>query len=68
VGAGLEYAFSPFVTAGVEYNFVRVNIADRDQSVSAGFVTPETATGAHVDIQTVWARLNVRLAPLMRSY
>jgi outer membrane immunogenic protein len=68
VGGGIEYAFSPFVTAGVEYNFVRVNIADRDQSVSPGFVTPETVTGAHADIQTVWARLNVRLAPLMRSY
>src|SRR5262245_2073491 len=68
VGAGIEYAFGPFVTAGVEYNFVRVNITDRDQFVSPGFVTPETVTGAHADIQTVWARLNVRLAPLMRSY
>jgi outer membrane immunogenic protein len=68
VGGGIEYAFSPFVTAGVEYNFARINIADRDQSVSPGFVAPETVTGAHADIQTVWARLNVRLAPLMRSY
>jgi opacity protein-like surface antigen len=68
VGGGIEYAFSPFVTAGVEYNFARINLADRDQSVSQGFVAPETVNGAHADIQTVWARLNVRLAPLIRSY
>jgi len=68
VGGGIEYAFSPYVSAGVEYNFVRINGRDRDQIVSPGFVPLETATSAHADIQTVWARLNLRFAPLIRSY
>jgi outer membrane immunogenic protein len=68
VGGGVEYAFNSYVSAGLEYNFVRLNIGDRDQSVSPGFVTPETVTGANADIQTVWARLNFRFAPLIRSY
>src|SRR5262245_24033220 len=68
VGAGVEYAFNPYVSAALEYNFVRLDIGDRDQSVSPGFATPETVTGANADIQTVWARLNFRLAPLIRSY
>jgi outer membrane immunogenic protein len=68
VGAGLEYAFNPYVSAGVEYNFARLNVGDRNQAVSPGFVTPETVTSAHADIQTVWARLNVRFAPFVGKY
>jgi len=68
VGAGIEYAFNPYVSAGVEYNFARLNIGDRNQAVNAGFVTPETVTSAHADIQTVWARLNVRFAPFVGKY
>jgi len=54
VGGGIEYALNPYVGTGIEYNFVRINIGDRDQCVSPGFVTPETVTGAPTDIQTVW--------------
>jgi outer membrane immunogenic protein len=68
VGGGVEYAFNRFVSAGIEYNFVRLNIADRDQSVNSGFVTPETVTAAHADIQTVWARVTFRPASLIGSY
>ena len=68
VGGGIEYVLNSYVSAGVEYNFVRVNIADRDQFVSPGFVTPETVKSAHADIQTVWARLNFRFAPLIGTY
>jgi len=68
VGAGIEYAFNPYVSAGVEYNFARLNIGDRNQAVTPGFVTPETVTSAHADIQTVWARLNVRFAPFVGKY
>ena len=64
VRGGIEYAFNPFAAAGVEYNLAHINITDRDQSVSPNFVTPETLTGENADIQTVWAPLNVRLAPL----
>lgn len=68
VGGGIEYAFNPYVSAGVEYNFARINVGDRNQAVTAGFVAPETVTNAHADIQTVWARLNVRFAPLVGKY
>ena len=68
VGAGVEYAFNPYMSAGVEYNFARLNIGDRNQAVTPGFVTPETVTSAHADIQTVWARLNVRFAPFVGKY
>jgi outer membrane immunogenic protein len=68
VGGGIEYALSPYVSAGVEYNFSRLNVGDRNQAVTAGFVVPETVTNAHADIQTVWARLNVRFAPLVGKY
>jgi outer membrane immunogenic protein len=68
VGGGIEYAFNPYISAGIEYNFVRINIGDRNQSVTPGFVTPETVTIARADIQTVWARLNVRFASLVGKY
>lgn len=68
VGGGIEYAFNPYISVGLEYNFARINIGDRNQSVTSGFVTPETVTSAHADIQTVWARLNARFAPLIGKY
>jgi outer membrane immunogenic protein len=68
VGGGFEYTLNPFVSEGVEYNFARINIADRNQSVSSGVVTPQTVTTAHADIQTVWARVTFGPAPLIRSY
>jgi outer membrane immunogenic protein len=68
LGGGFEYAFNPYVSAGVEYNFARINVGDRNQAVSPGFVTPETVTNAHADIQTVLARLNFRFAPFAGKY
>jgi outer membrane immunogenic protein len=68
VGGGVEYGFTPYISLGVEYNFARINIGDRNQSVSPGFLTPETVTAAHVDISTVWARLNFRFAPFVGKY
>lgn len=68
VGGGIEYAFNPYVSAGIEYNFARINVGDRNQAVTPGFVAPETVTNAHADIQTVWARLNFRLSPLVGKY
>ena len=63
VGGGFEYGFTPYISAGIEYNFARINIGDRNQIVSASFSTPETVTSAHADIQTVMARLNFKLFP-----
>ena len=62
VGGGFEYGFTPYLSAGVEYSFTRINIGDRSQSVSPGFIAPETVTGAHSGIQTLMARLNFRFA------
>jgi hypothetical protein len=44
------------------------DVGDRNQAVTAGFVTPETVTSAPSDIQTVWARVNVRLSPFIGKY
>jgi outer membrane immunogenic protein len=63
VGGGFEYGFTPYISAGIEYDFTRINIGDRNQIVSTGFSAPETVTGAHADIQTVMARLNFKLFP-----
>jgi hypothetical protein len=63
VGGGLEYGFTPYLSAGIEYNFTRINIGDRNQTVSPGLIAPETVTGAHSGIQTLMARLNFRFAP-----
>ena len=67
MGGGLEYGFTPYLSAGIEYNFTRINIGDRNQTVSPGFIAPETVTGAHSAIQTLMARLNFRFAPFRRG-
>jgi hypothetical protein len=63
VGGGFEYGFNPYISAGIEYDFSRINIGDRNQIVTPGFNVPETVTSAHADIQTVMARLNFKLFP-----
>ena len=68
VRGGIDYAFNPFASTGVEYNLARINIAERDQSVSPSFVTPETLTGENADIQTVWAPLNNQARSTYRSH
>jgi outer membrane immunogenic protein len=60
-GAGFEYALSNCVTAGVEYDFVRLDVDDRNQFVFPGFVAPETVTNAHSDVQSVVGRLNFKV-------
>lgn len=61
-GAGFEYGLSPNITAGVEYNFARIGIGDRNPAVTPGF-SPATVISAHADIHTVWARLNFKFVP-----
>jgi hypothetical protein len=63
VGGGFEYGFNPYISVGIEYDFSRINIGDRDQIVFSGFSAPENLTSAHADIQTVMARLNLKLFP-----
>ena len=70
VGAGFEYAFTQNISFGLEYNFVQLNINDRNQLVTAGFATPQTVTDASADIHTLWARLNFRFGggPIVARY
>jgi outer membrane immunogenic protein len=68
VGGGFEYGFTPYISAGIEYDFSRINIGDRNQIVSNGFSAPETVTSAHADFQTVMARLNFQLFPFGAEY
>ena len=60
-GAGFEYALSDCITAGIEYDFVRLDVGDRNQFVFPGFIAPETVTNAHVDVQSVVGRLNFKV-------
>lgn len=64
VGGGLEYGLTRCISVGLEYDYVRIDVADRNQHVSVGYLTPETVSGAHSDGSTVWARLNLRLDSL----
>jgi outer membrane immunogenic protein len=63
VGAGLEYAFTQYISFGLEYNFVHLFIDDRTQAVTPGFAVPQTVTDASADLHMVWARLNFRFNP-----
>jgi outer membrane immunogenic protein len=62
VGTGLEYAISPNVILGVEYNFVRLNIDDRTGTDSLGCVANNCfIADIDSDIHSVMARLSFKL-------
>lgn len=63
-GGGLEYGLTRCISVGLEYDYVRIDIANRNQHVSVGYLTPETVSDAHSDGSTVWARVNLRLDSL----
>jgi outer membrane immunogenic protein len=60
-GLGLEYAVRPHIILGVEYDYMRIESATRDQL--PGSVPPTQVTDAGVDIQMLVARLSVKLGP-----
>jgi outer membrane immunogenic protein len=62
VGAGIEYGFTPNISGGIEYDFARINIGNRNQTVAPAFIAPETVSTAQADIQTLLARVNFRFA------
>jgi outer membrane immunogenic protein len=66
VGTGFEYAVTPHVRLGAEYNFTRLDISDRNQFVFPGFAVPETVTNASSDIHTITGRINFSFAPFWR--
>jgi len=61
VGAGVEYGFTQYISAGIEYDFARIDIGNHNQIVAPSFFAPATVTAAHSDIQAVMARLNFKL-------
>lgn len=63
LGAGWEYAFWQNVSLALEYDYVRLNIGDRNQTVFPGFVSPETVTSARADIHAITGRLNFKFGP-----
>jgi outer membrane immunogenic protein len=60
VGFGTEYALTRNIIVGLEYDFVRLDIGDRNQFVFTGFISPETVSNAHADIQAVMARVSYK--------
>ena len=60
LGAGLEYGLTSTIMLGIQYDYVRLDIGDRSQSVSPGFATPQTVTEASADIHSVTARLSLK--------
>lgn len=60
LGAGLEYGLTSNIMLGVQYDYVRLDIGDRTQAVSPGFLTPQTVTQASADIHSVTARLSLK--------
>jgi len=63
LGAGVEYQLSRAVSFGLEYNYVHIDIANRNQKVDTadGYASPETVTAAKADASTVWLRVNFKL-------
>ena len=60
LGTGLEYGLTSTIMLGIQYDYVRLDIGDRTQSVTAGFATPQTVTEASADIHSVTARLSLK--------
>ena len=58
-GLGMDYGLTPFVTIGVEYNYVHLNVDGRDQ-VPFGGALASQVSDAGIDIQTVMSRLNFK--------
>ena len=60
LGTGLEYGLTSTIKLGIQYDYVRLDIGDRTQNVTAGFLTPQTVTEASADIHSVTARLSLK--------
>jgi outer membrane immunogenic protein len=60
VGVGAAYAIWNNVILGIQYDFVRINIGDRIDTLAPGFVGTDTVTNAKSDIQQVTARLSFK--------
>lgn len=60
LGMGVDYAVAPNILLGVQYDYVRLNMDARSQTVFAGFTSPQTVSEASSDIHSVTARLSFK--------
>jgi outer membrane immunogenic protein len=62
-GMGIDYAILPHISIGIEYNYVHLDVGGRTQTATPLGPVGTNITEADVDIQTVMARLIVKLGP-----
>ncbi len=60
VGVGGSYAVFNNVLLGVEYNFARINIDNRTQTLAAGFAGIDTVTSANANIHQITGRISFK--------
>jgi outer membrane immunogenic protein len=60
VGVGGAYAITSNIIFGAEYNFVRLDIDNRTQTLAAGFVGTDTVTDATANVHQATARLSFK--------
>jgi outer membrane immunogenic protein len=62
VGVGVEYAVLDNLILGLEYDFARINVANRNQTLAPAFVGTgtDTVTSAHEDVHLAMARLSYK--------
>ena len=59
-GVGAAYAFTNNIIFGVEYNFARIDIDNRIQTLAPGFAGTDTVNGATVNLHSVTGRLSFK--------
>jgi outer membrane immunogenic protein len=59
-GVGFDYGLTPNISIGVEYDYVRLAVGDRDQIPTPSGVAGNRVTEAGVDMQMLVARLNFK--------
>ena len=62
-GIGIDYAISPRISVGVEYDYVRLNVSDRDQIPTLAGLPGSQVVNGGIDVQMVLARLNFKFGP-----
>lgn len=59
-GVGFAYAIHNNIILGLEYDFARINIDNRINTLAPGFVGTDTVTNANSDIHRVTARVSFK--------
>jgi opacity protein-like surface antigen len=62
-GLGIDYALTPSISVGVEYNFIHLNADPRDLIPTGAGLAGSQAIDGSIDIQMLAARLNFTFGP-----